>query len=128
MKKVFLMIVGTISLGIGLVGIVVPVLPSFPFLSLTLLCYMRSSQKLHDWFVSTSIYKKHLEPFREKKGMTKEVKRNVMLTVTAVLATSFYFTRRWPIVSVILFVVWAAHILYFTYGVKTRELEEDERN
>lgn len=85
---------------------------------------MKSSERLHQWFVGSDLYKKHLEPFREKKGMTKEVKRNVIVTVTIVLMTSFYFTRKWPIVSVILFCVWVGHILYFKYGIKTRE-EED---
>ena len=53
-KKIFLVVVGCISLGIGAVGAVLPFLPTFPFLMLTAICFTASSERLNNWFKSTS--------------------------------------------------------------------------
>lgn len=42
---------GTVSLGLGIVGAILPLLPTTPFLLLTAYCYARSSRRLHDWLM-----------------------------------------------------------------------------
>ncbi|HJD36921.1 MAG TPA: DUF454 family protein, partial [Candidatus Blautia ornithocaccae] len=49
-KKILWIMLGFISLGVGAVGVVLPLLPSFPFLLLTLISFAKSSKKLEDWF------------------------------------------------------------------------------
>ena len=68
------LIVGCVSLALGCIGIVLPILPTVPFFLLTVFCFANSSQKLHDWFIGTRMYKKHLESFVQKKGMTIRAK------------------------------------------------------
>ena len=65
-RRIFL-ILGCICLGLGTVGIFIPILPTFPFYVATVFCFSQSSQKLHDWFIGTNLYKKHLQSFVEKK-------------------------------------------------------------
>lgn len=69
--KVIWTVLGFLCLGFGTIGIVLPVLPTVPFYMATLFCFAKSSKKLHDWFVGTNLYKKHLDSFVQKRVMTE---------------------------------------------------------
>ena len=58
LKQIIFLIIGCLSLALGCVGIVLPILPTVPFFLLTVFCFANSSQKLHDWFIGTQMYKK----------------------------------------------------------------------
>lgn len=72
--KLFWVILGFICLGLGTAGVVLPILPTVPFYMATAFCFAKSSRKLHNWFMGTSLYKKHLESFVQKKAMTMKTK------------------------------------------------------
>ena len=72
LKKILFVISGCISLGIGVVGAVLPILPSVPFLMVAAFCFAKSSKRLHTWFIGTKIYKNNLESLVEGKGMIKD--------------------------------------------------------
>ena len=110
---------GFISLGLGTVGIVLPFLPTVPFYLATVFCFAKSSKRLHDWFIGTSLYKKHLESFVERKAMTIKTKISVIATVTAIMLTGFIKMKRVPVARICLAVGWICHIVYFLFGVKT---------
>ena len=121
LKQIIFLIIGCLSLALGCVGIVLPILPTVPFFLLTVFCFANSSQKLHDWFIGTQMYKKHLESFVQKKGMTVRTKATILPSVTALRAVGFVLLLRKGIIGpcVILAVVWVCHLVYFLFGVKT---------
>ena len=121
LKQIIFLIIGCLSLALGCVGIVLPILPTVPFFLLTVFCFANSSQKLHDWFIGTQMYKKHLESFLQKKGMTVRTKATLLTSVTALMAVGFVLMLRKGIIvpCVILAVVWVCHLVYFLFGVKT---------
>ena len=121
LKQLIFLIIGCLSLALGCVGIVLPILPTVPFFLVTVFCFANSSQRLHDWFIGTQMYKKHLESFVQKKGMTVRTKATILTSVTALMAVGFVLMLRKGIIvpCVILAVVWVCHLVYFLFGVKT---------
>lgn len=126
MKKAFLIIVGCIALVLGTIGVVLPILPTVSFYMITLFCFANSSKKLHDWFVGTTLYKKHLESFVEKRGMTIQTKLSIIAMVTLLMTVGFVmmFSKGVYVPCVILACVWIGHILYFGLRVKTIKMGE----
>ncbi len=118
-KKIMYIVLGCIGVGLGAVGAVVPLLPAFPFLLLATFCFARSSEKLHNWFINTKLYKKNLESYVQGRGMNWATKIRVMITVTLLMSVGFIMMSNVPIGRIILACVWLFHILYFIFGVKT---------
>lgn len=123
-KKVLYILLGCVSLGIGAVGAVLPLLPAFPFLLLATFCFARSSQKLHNWFVGTKLYKDNLESYVAGKGMTKKTKIRIMVTVTLLMSIGFVMMHAVTVGRIVLACVWVFHLVYFLFGVKTIPAEE----
>lgn len=126
-KKIALVIVGCIGVGLGAVGAVVPMLPAFPFLMLAAVCFAKSSEKLDTWFKGTKLYKNNLETYVKGQGMTKKTKVKIMITVTILMSFGFFmmFRKDLFIPCAILGGVWLFHILYFTFGVKNYKPVEE---
>ena len=123
-SKVIFITVGCISLALGTVGIILPILPTVPFFMATAFCFAKSSERLHSWFVSSNMYKKHLQSFVEKRGMLMKTKLTILTTVTLLMGFGFVMMSHVPVARVILAVVWVCHVVYFVFGVKTIREEE----
>ena len=123
-KKVLYVILGCIGVGMGAVGAVLPLLPSFPFLLLAAFCFARSSEKLNNWFINTRLYKENLESYVQGKGMTRKTKIKIMVTVTILMSIGFIMMDAVPVGRIVLGCVWVFHILYFCLGVRTISVED----
>ncbi len=124
-KKAFFVVLGCLSLGLGALGAVLPILPTVPFLMLAAFCFAKSSEKLHNWFISTKLYKKNLESFVQGKGMTVKTKIRIMVTVTILMSIGFIMMHAVPVGRIILGFVWIFHVLYFIFGIKTLKVETE---
>ena len=119
MKRMILILTGCVSLALGCVGVVLPVLPTVPFLLLTAWCFAKSSRRLHNWFVGTKLYKQHLESYVQKRGMTVRTKLTLLGTSSTVMLLGFLMMGEVPVGRLVLAVVWVCHVVYFVFGVKT---------
>lgn len=125
MKYIFI-VLGFLFLGIGIVGIYMPLLPATPFLLLATACFAKGSEKFHKWFTSTKIYKNNIEPIKDNKGLTMKKKIKILAMITFFIAISFYFVKishaRICLILVLIF-----HYIYFFFKVKTvKEIENAE--
>ena len=127
LSKIIYTIIGCLSLALGSVGAVLPILPTVPFLMLSALCFAKSSEKLNTWFKQTKIYKNNLESYVRGEGMTMRTKTKILLTVTAIMAVGFVvmFSKKVYIGCIALLIVWLVHILYFTLAIKTIPIQND---
>lgn len=125
-KIITFVILGSVSLALGTVGIFLPILPTVPFYLLTLFFFANSSQRLHRWFLGTRLYEKHLASYVSRKGMTARTKAGMITAATLLMGFGFAmmaWKKIW-IPCVILLLVWLAHIYYFLFRVKTIAAED----
>ena len=88
--KLLFKIIGTISLGLGLIGIFLPVLPTTPFLLLTAALYARSSDKLYNLLMSHYYLGAYIKDFREHRTLPLRVKIISVSTLWITICLSIY--------------------------------------
>ena len=111
-------IIGFVSMILGAIGIVLPVLPTTPLWLLSAWCFAKSSKRFHNWFVSTKLYKKHLDSFVEHRSMTKRTKIYLLSFASTMLLIAMYFMDNlW--LRLFLFSLMLFKYYYFIFRIKT---------
>ena len=87
LMKYILIILGSISLALGVIGIFLPLLPTTPFLLLSATLYVRSSEKLYHWLINQKHLGTYIRNFREYKAIPLRAK---IISVTLVWITLLY--------------------------------------
>lgn len=72
--KYLLIILGSICLALGVIGIFLPLLPTTPFLLLSAALYVRSSDKLYQWLIHQKYLGNYIRNFREHKAIPLRAK------------------------------------------------------
>ena len=80
--RLFWILLGSVFVGIGTLGIFVPGLPTTVFMILAAACYIRSSEKLYRWLIKNKIFGKYIKDYREGKGMPKKAKIVALSMIT----------------------------------------------
>lgn len=110
---------GFLFFALGMVGAVLPILPTTPFILVAAFCFARSSDRLNSWFKGTKVYKMVFEGYMTKRPMTLRSKLTILVPVTVLLAVSFAMMSAVPVGRAIVAIVWVGHIVYFGFIVKT---------
>ena len=74
-------VVGLLSLGLGVLGIFLPLLPTTPFLLLSIACFSRSSKRFENWLYHTKMYQTYVADFRETGTIAKERKKKIIFSI-----------------------------------------------
>jgi uncharacterized membrane protein YbaN (DUF454 family) len=85
--RAVLVAVGVVSVGLGTVGIVVPVLPTTPFLLLAAACFVRASPRMHDWLLTHPRLGPYVS-FVDGGGMPARAKRNALVVLWITIGAS----------------------------------------
>ena len=100
-------VAGTIFLALGAIGIVLPVLPTTPFLLLALACYFRSSERMTHWMLNNKYFGKYIRNYKEGKGIRLKTKLFAITTLWITISISaLLILNIW--IALILFAVAAA--------------------
>ena len=126
-KKGIYICIGLVAFALGAIGVILPILPTTPFLLLASFCFAKGSEIFNTWFINTKVYKKHLESFVKERAMT--LKQKVILlafadTMIAIpLITVDVLPMRITLIALILF-----KLYYFIFKIKTTPEEKAARD
>jgi len=89
--KIILTIIGFISVGLGILGIFLPLLPTTPFLLLAAACFSKSSTRFYNWLLSNKLFGKYIKNYREGLGIPLKIKISTisLLWITIIFTVIF---------------------------------------
>ena len=121
MKSLYIGI-GTFSLGIGIIGIVVPLLPTTPFLLLSAACYAKGSERMYHWFINIKWIGNAIKNYHEGKGISIKGKIISIIFLWTTLTVSMMLM--WPniLVQLVLIII-AISVTYHISSLKTMKTE-----
>lgn len=91
MKRVIYLIIGTIALVLGALGLFLPVLPTTPFVILAAACYLRSSKRMHAWILESKLFGEMIRNYQAGKGLRRDTKIRALVLMWATISVSAYF-------------------------------------
>lgn len=89
-KKITLLLLGFIFLGMGMIGIILPLVPTTPFLIVASLCFVRGSSKMNTWLLSHPIVGNYLRNYLDEKAIKKEHRIKTLLFLWSTLLISAF--------------------------------------
>jgi uncharacterized membrane protein YbaN (DUF454 family) len=93
MRSVYI-IVGTIALVIGAIGLFLPVIPTTPLVILAAACYYRGSERLHAWILSSRWFGETIKNYQEGRGLTRDTKaRAIFLMWMTIIISAWFFVN-----------------------------------
>lgn len=112
--RAILLITGTISLVIGIVGIFIPLLPTTPFLLLTAACYAQGSDRFYNWLLCNKLFGNYIKNYREGKGVALNIKIISLSLLWTTILFSAVFVVSALLIKIVLIIIAIAvtiHIL-----------------
>ena len=103
--KPILIVAGTLFVGLAILGIFLPVLPTTPFLLLAAACYTRSSQRFYCWLLNNRWFGVYIKNYRQKKGMPLKIKILTVVLLWLTILVSVIFAVQSLAVRIILIII-----------------------
>ncbi len=117
-SRYLLFFAGTLFLGLGLIGIVLPILPTTPFLLLTAACYARSSKRFYEWLINNKLFGKYIKNYRENNGIPLKGKiLAISLLWTTIIFSTLFFINEF-FISLFLVII-ASFVTIYLIKIKT---------
>ncbi len=104
-KRSLYLVAGTIFLVIGCVGVVLPILPTTPFLLLSAACYYKSSERMHRWILNNRWFGNYIRNYKEGRGLPLKTKIFTLTLLWIVISYSALFVVSMFVIQVVLFAV-----------------------
>jgi uncharacterized membrane protein YbaN (DUF454 family) len=104
-KRSLFVTLGTLFLVVGVIGIVVPILPTTPFLLLAAFFYERGSEKFHNWLLNNKILGAYIGSYSDGKGIPLKVKLFTIVLLWTVISSTVVFVVDELVLRIILVLV-----------------------
>lgn len=95
-KSLFLA-AGFLCVGLGILGIILPVVPTTPFLLLAAACYARSSERFYVWLLTNRIFGSYIRDWRDNRGISMPLKIWIIFILATTMGASIYFVPLVPV-------------------------------
>lgn len=118
--KSILIIFGTLSLGLGILGMVLPVLPTTPFLLLSAAAYARGSKRFYHWLLENKWFGHYIKNYREGNGIPRKAKVTAITMLWTTILSSVVFLIDNPYVKGILVII-AIAVTWHLLVIKTSQ-------
>lgn len=103
--RFLLILIGTISLGLGIIGIILPLLPTTPFLLLTAACYAKSSKRFYNWLMNNKYFGNYIKNYHEGRGIPLKVKVfTISLLWITILSSAYFFVKNFYVELILLII------------------------
>jgi uncharacterized membrane protein YbaN (DUF454 family) len=96
-KKIILLVIGSIAIAMGVVGIVLPVLPTTPFLLVAAYCYIRSSERFYCWLINHRVLGVYIHNYLEHRAITRNTKIMALASLWITLPIAIFLIPNWYI-------------------------------
>lgn len=117
-KKGLYIFVGLICVVLGAIGVILPILPTTPFLLLASACFVKGSDRFDKWFKGTKLYKNNLESFVNNRSMTMKTKVRILLFADIMLLFPLVIIDSLIMKFVLIFII-LFKLYYFMFRIKT---------
>ena len=97
LRRTVYSMLGVLMVALGAVGIVLPLLPTTPFLLLAAVLFAKSSRRRHDWLLAHKHLGPYIHAWRNKTGLTATQKLRIGISLSITFGVSIYFT---PMVAI----------------------------
>jgi uncharacterized membrane protein YbaN (DUF454 family) len=125
-KRRLLIAAGTLSTGLGIIGIFVPILPTTPFLLLAAACYMRSSERFYRWLTNNRVFGAYVRNYIEGRGMPVRIKIFTILLLWLTIGLSMTFAVRNTVIRIVLVCI-AVGVTVHIALIRKRRVEAPEK-
>ena len=103
-KKYLSIIIGSISLALGIIGVFLPLLPTTPFLLLAVYCYFRGSYKLHQRLIKNKILGVYIYNYITYRAVSRSTKIYTVIVLWLSLFASMIIIKNWWIAAILFLV------------------------
>ncbi len=111
-KQVIYLVIGTVALVLGALGLFLPVLPTTPFVILAAACYLRSSKRMHAWILQSRLFGETIENYQAGRGLKRDTKIRALVLMWATISISAFFFVEQIIFRGVMFLVAAGVTIY----------------
>ena len=104
-RKGIFIVAGTISLGLGALGVFLPVLPTTPFLLLSAAFSYKGSERMHRWLLNNKLFGNYIKNYKDGRGMALKAKAITLCLLWATICYSAFFIVNMIALQIVLFVI-----------------------
>ncbi len=126
MREFILTPLGFVFVALGGVGLILPVMPTTPFLLLAAACFARSSPRFHSWLLELHLFGPLIKNWQKNRSIPKKAKRLAIITIIFVGGSSVIFFIEEPFLKIFVAAILLFHIIFIASIKNSETLKTEE--
>jgi len=110
--KIIYTLFGSLFVGLAILGIILPLLPTTPFLLLAAWCYAKGSDRFYNWLMTHKWFGPYIKSYQEGKGLPKALKVRVLIILWVTMSVTIIFFAKPIFLKSLLFIIASSVSIY----------------